>query len=1207
VCDSGTTVPQSDARVWPEQNWSPFDEAFGGIPSARVSPWGSLLRHTILAISICAVLGSSVDVEPAQRTLSFQGRVDAQAAIERVYYAHQLGATKPFEQAVPTSVLEDKVRKYIDQTDALSVYWKTAVTDAMLQRELERMAADSMMPERLVEMYAALGNDPVLVKECLARPALVDRLTQNFFAFDTTLHAPERAQAEELRTQLVSGSVAPTTARADRWERVITLEDANSATPETPHDESRRIGGAELSRIRLTADEFRARRQSLPAIVGKVSDVKEDRDAFVVSIVLSETPRELRVASYVVPKVSWDRWWAKARLGLEPAPLTVSTASRAPLPVPRQHRPDASRGSGVSMSSSCAAIDSWQGMQHDMPNGTVEHTAIWTGSLMVVWGGYRNPNTPAGLRWFNTGGRYDPATDTWTPTSMTGAPTPRSGHSAVWTGNTMIVWGGIAGFATVANTGGRYDPSSDTWTPTSTTSAPSARGRHTAVWTGSSMIVWGGTIYDSTGQTFNTGGRYDPSTDTWTPISTSNAPSARDSHTAVWTGSVMVVWGGHFYANQSDGYVRTGGRYNPTTDTWTPTSITDAPGARSHHSFIWTGSSIVVWGGRASGSPLGNGGRYNPVTDIWTLVSTSGAPSPRTSHAAVWTGSSMIVWGGDNSTPVFPVAGGRYNPVTDTWSAASTTGTPTGRSQHTAVWTGSLMLVWGGSSPTGGRYDPVNDSWTPMRPTGGPWASKYHSTVWTGSLMVVWGGYNESANAPFNTGGRYDPAIDNWTPTSVGSQFNDPRPRVYHTAVWTGMEMLVWSGYDGNNHSSSGDRYNPLTDSWTSMSTFNAPSLRSGYTALWTGSRMLIWGAGTYPFGWIPEDFVDTGGLYDPASDTWTATSSTNAPSPRGGYSAVWTGNSMLIWSGIDGSDVLLDTGSRYDPLTDSWTPISKSDAPSPRLYQSAVWTGNEMVVWAGIYRDATNHYLNSGGRYDPTTDHWASTSIVGAPTARWDHSAVWTGNQMVVWGGAAGAVRFDTGARYDPATDSWAPTSTTGAPSPRQHQAAVWTGSSMLVWGGDQAQNNGGRYDPGAAADSDGDSVDDTCDDCPSEYDPAQSDSDHDGVGDVCDLDDGLIYVYATDENHVEWKPEIGFSSWNVYEGDLAVLRATGAYTQAPGSNPLAVRACGAVSPWTDSGIPLSPGMVKFALITGVSAGVEGGLGTNSAGLPRPNTNPCP
>ena len=46
----------------------------------------------------------------------------------------------------------------------------------------------------------------------------------------------------------------------------------------------------------------------------------------------------------------------------------------------------------------------------------------------------------------------------------------------------------------ISNTGGRYNPSTNSWTPTSTTDAPSGRYSHTAVWTGSEMIVWGGDL-----------------------------------------------------------------------------------------------------------------------------------------------------------------------------------------------------------------------------------------------------------------------------------------------------------------------------------------------------------------------------------------------------------------------------------------------------------------------------------------------------------------------------------------------------------------------------------------------------------------------------------------------------------------------------------------------------------------------------------------
>ena len=78
----------------------------------------------------------------------------------------------------------------------------------------------------------------------------------------------------------------------------------------------------------------------------------------------------------------------------------------------------------------------------------------------------------------------------------------------------MIVWGGIPGGD--VNTGGRYNPTSDSWIATPTTNAPDGRDRHIAVWTGSEMIVWGGTQNNGITQ-LNTGGRYNIGTNGWTP------------------------------------------------------------------------------------------------------------------------------------------------------------------------------------------------------------------------------------------------------------------------------------------------------------------------------------------------------------------------------------------------------------------------------------------------------------------------------------------------------------------------------------------------------------------------------------------------------------------------------------------------------------------------------------------------------------------
>src|SRR5256886_13868155 len=108
---------------------------------------------------------------------------------------------------------------------------------------------------------------------------------------------------------------------------------------------------------------------------------------------------------------------------------------------------------------------------------------------------------------------------------------------------------------------------------------------------------------------FNTEGTYDPNAENWTSTSLTNAPDARYNHTAVWTGSEMIVWGG---ASSGSTYFNTGGRYNPTTDSWTATSITNAPAARDVHTAVWTGSEMIVWGGGGGGGYFYNkGGRYH--------------------------------------------------------------------------------------------------------------------------------------------------------------------------------------------------------------------------------------------------------------------------------------------------------------------------------------------------------------------------------------------------------------------------------------------------------------------------------------------------------------------------------------------------------------------------------------------------------------------
>jgi N-acetylneuraminic acid mutarotase len=58
----------------------------------------------------------------------------------------------------------------------------------------------------------------------------------------------------------------------------------------------------------------------------------------------------------------------------------------------------------------------------------------------------------------------------------------------------------------------------------------------------------------------------------------------------------------------------------------------------------------------------------------------------------------------------------------------------------------------------------------------------------------------------------------------------------------------------------------------------------------------------------------------------------------------------------------------------------------------------------------------------------------------------------MFVWGGKLGNSYLGTGARYNPSNDAWSPLSISGAPSPRGNSTAVWTGNEVLVFGGQNA-----------------------------------------------------------------------------------------------------------------------------------------------------------
>lgn len=259
-------------------------------------------------------------------------------------------------------------------------------------------------------------------------------------------------------------------------------------------------------------------------------------------------------------------------------------------------------------------------------------SAVSTEDQVIVWGGCCGPGGQGSRA---EGMRFRVADAEWVP--MTESPLDdRHFHSAVWTGEAMIIWGGALGTGSrgVTDTGAAYDPAADRWTKLAATPID-GRSHHVAVWTGEEMIIWGGTLGNYGGNETKllstSGAAYNPQSDSWREIAAGPIRS-RAGAEGVWTGEEMIVW------NEE-----AGAAYDPTADAWR--SLPEAPrGLAVNDTVVWTGDEMIVWGGRGASGP-GNGISYDPATDDWARLPEDPL-AERDRHTAVSTTDGMLVWGG---------------------------------------------------------------------------------------------------------------------------------------------------------------------------------------------------------------------------------------------------------------------------------------------------------------------------------------------------------------------------------------------------------------------------------------------------------------------------------------------------------------------------------------------------------------------------------
>jgi len=323
---------------------------------------------------------------------------------------------------------------------------------------------------------------------------------------------------------------------------------------------------------------------------------------------------------------------------------------------------------------------------------------------------------------------------------------------------------------------------------------------------------------------------------------------------------------------------------------WTLTSMTNAPTAKTSAVAVWTGTQVLITGGY-NGSLVYETHKYDPSLNTWTSAT---VPSTFFSNNAVaWTGTEMLLWSADSPSYLKI-----FNPTSNAWSAASNAGS--NYVDTTMLWTGTSALVWGGGSYSnvGLQYNKAGNSWTAITGVNAPSGRNSHSSVWTGTEMIIWGG-STASSVYTNTGAKYNPTNSSWTTMST---VNAPSSRQWAASVWTGTEMIVWGGYGGE---VDGGKYNPTSNTWTPITSFGAPIGCGEYArnipAVWTGTKLIVAGCNS-----------GYGGIYDSSTDTWQLIKPPSNVRPGFGHSLLWLGDRLLLWGGF--GSTYQNTGATYVP-----------------------------------------------------------------------------------------------------------------------------------------------------------------------------------------------------------------------------------------------------------------------------------------------------
>jgi serpin B len=214
--------------------------------------------------------------------------------------------------------------------------------------------------------------------------------------------------------------------------------------------------------------------------------------------------------------------------------------------------------------------------------------------------------------------------------------------------------------------------------------------------------------------------------------------------------------------------------------------------------------------------------------------------------------------------------------------------------------------------------------------------------------------------------------------------------------------------------------------------------------------------------------------VLDPATATWTATDSLNAPRTDFAALALPDGRALVV-GGLtaaepeDGPFGAYSSTKLYDPEDGRWSSAGVLDAARTEP-AAAVLPDGRVVVAGGAYVDDEEiRVLASAEVFDPETATWSPTGDLA--TARRDARAVTLadGRVLVVGGSSKGRrlyVEYTPVASaevYDPAAGTWSPAGTLAAPRSDFSLVALPDGGALVAGGivGDEMTAAAERWDP--------------------------------------------------------------------------------------------------------------------------------------------------